>query len=364
MLLGDEKYRRPIGILFDVGEGRRIAGHLTLKRGGLLDSNVVSMIEDKFVHVSEGGALHGISEAGRVSLLNCVGGGILGMSSHGDLAVYHGDVSFRYALFGKRHIDIDQECIRGIQFTLEGVESSLFANDKFERFGLLHDPDEAVVDAIERTRPEYLKGEFVRGGAMVSYFTGNWDFLPRFETVLGTVHVGRSMQVDPFGRGMQDAPYIAVEFDDDPTSLEGAWEKMRDIRQFFAWLMGYVPRWKDVVVLTSRKDEGGFPADSDGSLEVFGPEEWAEVPEGTRACGTLIDASRYPDHFMDVMEKWVRRNCDARRKSANARFFGSMRGGSDRFIEDSIVSAANTFDLLPDEDKPKASRLPLKADPV
>ena len=359
MLFGDEKYGRPIGVLFDAGEERRIAGHLKLKRGGLLDSNIVSIVDDKFVHVADGGSLHGISEAGKVSVLDCVRGGTLGGTSRADFMIYHGDVSFRYALFGKRHINIDQKCIRGIQFTLEGVESSVFVNDKFERFGHLRDPDEAILNAIERTRPEYLKSEFVRGKAMVSYFTGDWDFLPRFETVLGTVHVGRSMQVDSFGRGMEDASYIAVDFDDGPTSLEGAWEKMRDIRQFFAWMMGYVPRWKDVVVFTVRRDEGGFRGDMDGDLEVFGPNEWAEVPEGAKDCGTLIDASSHPDHFMDVIRKWLKRNGDGRRKSANARFFGSMQGASHRFIEDTIVSTANTFDLLPDEDKPKGARPPL-----
>ena len=132
-------------------------------------------------------------------------------------------------------------------------------NDRFERFGHLHDPDEAILNAIERTRPDYLKGKLVKGKAMVSYFTGDWDFLPRFRTVLGTVHVERSMQVDFFGRSMEDTPRITVDFDDDPTTLEGAWEKMREIRQFFAWMMGYVPRWKDVLVFVSPLDEDGFP---------------------------------------------------------------------------------------------------------
>ena len=358
MLHGDDKYERPIGVLFDAGEGRRIAGQLKLKKGGLIDSNVVSIADEEFVHIADGGALHGISEAGKVSVLDCVRGGTLGTTSWTDFAIHHGDVSFRYALFGMRHVAIDEMCIRGIQFTLEGAEASVFAHDKFERFGHLHDPDKAILDAIDRTRPEYLKGEFVKGKAMVSYFTGDWDFLPRFETVLGTVHVGRSMQVDFFGRSMKDTPRITVDFDGDPTTLEGAWKKMREIRQFFAWMIGYVPGWKDVLVFTSRLGEDGSRGDADGNLEVFGPNEWKEVPEGARECGTLIDASRHPDHFMDVMQKWLKRNSNTRRKSANARFSGCFPGTDNRVIEDGIVSAANTFDLLPAEDKPEAEPLP------
>ncbi len=357
-MLRREKYEGPIAVLFDVGKGRRIAGHLKLKRGDLFDNNVVSIVDDQFLHIDNGGSLHGISTAGRVSLLDCVRGGPLGTTGWGDFAIHHGDVSFRYALFGRQHIAIDEKCIRGIQFTLEGVESSVFVHDKSERFGYLHDPNQEILDAIKRKRPDYLKGNFVKGKAMVSYFTGDWDFLPRFDTVLGTVRIERSMQVGPFGTIGATQQHIVVDFDDNPTTLVDAWKKMREIRQFFGWMMGYAPAWKDVLVFTSRLNKKGVRADTDGHIEVFGPNEWKEVPEGTRQRGTLIDASQHPSHFTTVMEKWLERNENARRKSANARFFSCFPGTSSRFIEDGIVSAANTFDLLPDEDKPGAEPLP------
>ena len=94
-----------------------------------------------------------------------------------------------------------------------------------------------------------------------------------------------------------------------------------------------------------------------GHLDVFGPNEWEEVPENARRCGTLIDASGNPEQFVAVMGKWLERNDDPKRKRANARFFGCLRGMSGRVMEDGIVSAANTFDLLPDEDKPPAKPL-------
>ena len=359
MLHGD-KYERPIGVLFNIGEKRRISGQLELKRGDLFDCNIVSITDDKFGHVADGGSLHGVSRSGKVSLLDCVRGGMLGTTGWDDFSIHHGDVAFRYALFGTRHLSIDEKCIRGIQFTLEGVESSVFMHDKSERFGHLHDPDDEILDAIKRKRPDYLKGNFVKGQAMVFYFTGDWDYLPRFETVLGTVHVGRTMQFDFYGRGMGDTPRITVDFDDDPTTLQGAWEKIREIRQFFAWMMGYAPGWNDVVVSTSRLDDDGFRSNKDGDLDVFGPNEWKEVPKTARDCGTLIDASLHPDHYASVMANWLERNGNAKRRSANTRFFGCIRGTSERFLEDGIVSAANTFDLLPSEDKPKTQPLPGK----
>ena len=122
--------------------------------------------------------------------------------------------------------------------------------------------------------------------------------------------------------------------------------------------MGYAPAWKDVLVTTSKPNDDGTRADTGGRLEVYGPKEWTDVPESANHYGTLIDATRNPGHFMKVMEKWLERNSDEKRSSANARFFGCLQGTTDRVIEDGIVSAGNTFDLLPSEDKPKASPLP------
>ena len=309
-------------------------------------------------HIRDGASLHGISEAGKVSLLDCVRGGALGSIGGEDFQIHRGDVSFRYALFGKRHVTADEKCIRGIQFTLEGVESSVFVDDKFERFGHIHDPDPEILDAIRRKRPDYLKGDFVKGQAMVSYFTGDWDVLPRFETVLGTMHIWRSMHFDFFGHSMQDKLRISVDFDNDPITLGDAWEKIREVRQFFAWMMGYAPGWKDILVFTSQRDEEGFREDPNGEFELFGPKEWKEVPKDSMWFGTLIHASRNSTHFAEVMTNWLERNADGRRRNANTRFFGSLWGASGRVLEDAIVSAANTFDLLPNEDKPDAQPLP------
>lgn len=357
-MVKNEKFEHPIGVVFDDAKGRQVTGQLNLKQGGLFDSNVVSISDKKPFHLKRGDDLQGVSKAGRVSLLDCVRGGILGMTGWGDFAMHHGDIAFRYALFGKQHVRAGEKCIRGIQFTLEGIESSVFADERSEKFGFIHDPDEDIIDAIKQKGPDYLQGDFVKGQAMLFYFTGAWEVIPRHETVLGHVSVRRTMQGDIFGLKIEDTLVIEIDFDDAPTTLEGAWKKMRQVRQFFGWMMGYAPAWKDVFVFTSMLDDDGIRTDDSGRLEVYGPSEWKEVPESTRHYGSLIHATRNPDHFMEVMAKWLERNSDERRKSANARFFGCLQGTTDRVIEDGIVSAANTFDLLPNEDKPEAEPLP------
>lgn len=198
---------------------------------------------------------------------------------------------------------------------------------------------------------------------MVSYFTGDWDLLPEFETVLGSVHVGRTMRTDLHGTKMEDTRVIVVDFDDKPTALDGVFDKIREIRQFFTWMMGYAPAWKDVRVFTSEREEDGFRRNAfdqlDGGVEVFGPKEWRDVPRyAVQEHGSLIDASKYPDHFKRVMATWLERNSNGRRKSANARFFTSFIGTIEFPLEDRIVSAGNMFDLLPSEDKPEITPLP------
>lgn len=339
---------------------------VSLRRASLLDSVVVSIYEDSFFHVGDGKSLCGISEAGKVSLLDCVSGGVLGSTHRDDFTIHHGDVSFRYALFGRDHVAPDQERIHGMRFKLEGVEKSVFMHAGIDSFGCIHEPHEEILDAILRNRPDYLKGKFVKGQAMVSYFTGSYELLPRTQTVLGTISASRIVNVDRFGTS-ERPPYIVIDFDDEPTTVEGAWRKMREVRQFFAWIMGYAPAWSDVVVFTSSRNDNGRRVGENGrpdeGLEVFGPNEWKDAPSSDRHYGTLIDASQHAEHFMAVMGTWLERNRDGRRRSANARYFGSLQGMNSRVLEDGIVSAANTFDLLPSADKPPPAPLsePLSA---
>ena len=66
MMPGDKKYGRPIGALVNV-DGRDITGQINLKRGGLFDSNIISLYDDKYFFVGDHMCLHGVSE-GRESV--------------------------------------------------------------------------------------------------------------------------------------------------------------------------------------------------------------------------------------------------------------------------------------------------------
>ncbi len=218
MMTDESKYERPIGVKFKSWDEKAFFGQLRIQQRGLRDSNVVHIFDEGVLFI-RGDDLHGISEAGKVSLLEYIGGGPLSMTSWEDFTMSHGDVAFRYAVVGKRHIAADEQCIRGISFCLEGIDTSVFAHDKFQNFGRVLDPDDELLGMLEEKVAEENEkmgmelGEFdgdyspvppsrhfIKGKATISYFTGNFEFLPDFDTVLGSVCVTRTMREDLFGQ--------------------------------------------------------------------------------------------------------------------------------------------------------------------
>ena len=354
---GEEKYDHPIGALFDLPDGRRVTGHITLKKGGLFES-VAKICNDKYFLIENESSLHGISEGGKVSLISCWNGHPA-ITNWRDFQIYHCDLSFRYAVFGNRHLKSEEEVVRSIWFTFEEI-NGILSNRGLGTFGRILHPNQELIEAIEQNRPDYLKGDLKKdGSAMVSYFTGDYEILPRMETVLGTIGAHRQLTMDHPGRNTKDEPYITIDFDHEPVTLDKAFEKLLIVRQYFAWMLGYAPRWKNIRVFTSELKDSFYRVGTDGrpdsGLEVFVPiEQQSENHDRGHSASwdVLIDAKREPDQFARVMRAWLERNSDENRRRSNAMFYALLRRMSKRFSENDIVSAANTFDLIPSSDKP------------
>lgn len=61
-----------------------------------------------------------------------------------------------------------------------------------------------------------------------------------FDTVLGTVSILRSLRPDamsPFET--PEEPRISIAFGETPVTIGEAWRRVRRVRHFFAWMMGY-----------------------------------------------------------------------------------------------------------------------------
>ncbi len=360
----DDKFTRPIGAILRLEDGTKINGQIKIEPNGSLDRVIFSLVSEDYVKVERGQSLHGICDAGKVSLLECVTGGPSRQTMWSDFTVHHGDTEFRYALFGDEHLTSDQSTIRSAQFVLEGIEKAVFSYDQHKVFGLILDPSDAIMNALEKDRFADVEGEFIKGEALVSYFTGEHEVLPGTETVIGIVSVSRAVQFDAF-RITDESVYVTVDFDDTPTTIEGALDKVNDLRQFFSWIMGYAPAVQRVKLFTSRINEFGHRESKNGQtdtgIRAFGLNGWEEESASHGFYGTLIDASKHKDHFIEVMCNWLDRNQNDERCSANTRYFGCLREApSPKSIEDIMVSSANMFDLMPSCDKPK--RKPLSSD--
>lgn len=300
-----------------------------------------------------------------MSLLSCYGGNGLLIPDDGDKAVVREggstSISLRseYAVFGNECLGRHDAVIRGMRFAFEDFQSMLdYASLGHPAFGSIVDPDPNILEAIEEHRPSHAPSVRQHDRPWVFYFTGKYEILPTVHTALGSITALRSLHVTMSGgTNATDAPYLDIAFDDEPVTLDGAVVTMNTIRQFFAWIVGYAPKWKGVRVFKGKRlnheyhrvTDNGNP---DPGFDLFtsdfgGTTSHRATPSGGH---TLISPSRQPGHFMDVMQTWLARNVE--RAHANRTFFASTRGMFTTVIEDRMCAAANAFDQLPVADRP------------
>ena len=345
--------KRPIGVLLDY-ENRNLTGYLELKKGKK-NSNTLKLISGDFVNFGNGNSLYGISQYGKVSLHGCQSSGIMNSSQYkfqdSSFICFFGDLQFNYVLLGKQYIKQEEKRIQEIQFQLNGLENSVFSLDKVNNFGQMINPEKEIIESINEHKSEYLRGKLDNERAVVSYFTGNWDYLSEFKTILGDIHIQR-VNLD---RNMNDVPCISIKFKNNPTTLESALNKMREVRIFFAWIMGYLPEVKGIQVFTINPQNSELDFD-ENKLDVYSSIESKGYYDEDMGQDTLIDGYTYSDSLKNVMQNWLERNRNKSRKEANFRFLNSFRTDTGPFNQFDIISAANPFELLPDVDKPSNSR--------
>ena len=356
----NEKYDKPIKGVFEIGHDRQIAGSIEVKKNHAVDSAIVSLVDNEFLHLNYGDSLYGVTEAGRASLHDCA----QAVSSHTqwhDFGLYHGDAPFRCVLFGEEFIKPEERCIHGIEFSLVGSDASVFTGDLSSKHGSIFNPSKATLDALknELNAPD---NDFSASGSVVTYYKGDSRVLSEFKTSCGTIHIWRPWSMSGHNMHNDYEPRINIRFDNELLTVDDSVSRMFEIRQFFTWIMGYAPIWEDLAVYTSREFDAENRTSMGNFYDLFIPQESKEDNglKNRRFQGALIDGIGHSEHFIDVMNNWLKRNINYKRRQANVRLFGSFDGTSRKVLEDRIVAAANMFDLLPDEDKPASSELPQK----
>ena len=349
--MNDYWHDMPIGATFDLSPGRCVSGSITLHESDVSYASTTKIFYDGLLSIPDNHTLLGFSEKGRVSLLNCYGGGI--GTPGNDLEIsprmrgsFSTSLSVRSvcAVFGREHVRDNDEVVRAIHCTFPNIGHVLSIAHHNTAFGHLRQPHQDVLDAIRRHASDY---ELHDERAHVTFFTGDFELVDKFETVLGTMQLLRGVRVDTSrGIKIKDDPYIALNFGDSPVTIGEAIHEARVVCQFLGWIAGQELRSTDIRVTTSTLPE------RHDALRVFLPSVGSKAHQkkdhDDRLDGVLINATQNIENFKLVVKKWLERNREPQRASANHRFFAPMRGLFNQPLEDRVCSAANTFEYISD----------------
>lgn len=345
---GENPFEESIGVRLDLGNKRHLYGRITLsnERGGYASTTkifdtITTIFDERHFDIQPGTSLHGVSEKGKVSLISCHRA-----SARFDSTTMSCAVKSQYAVFGNDHLHRKDSVIRQVQFRFDDLHTVFDHHGGRDAFEIITDPDRRIVEAIEEYKPDYIPsiGEYKR--PWVCYFSGNYDLLPPRRTVLGTVNAQRHLHSSTSsGITIKDIPCITIDFGDRHVTLDDAIDRMKMVRRFFAWIIGYAPKFTNVKVFTGEKPTEG---EYDPGLDVYMSGMGGATGRQKLGGSILVSASQ-PEYFMAVMENWLTRNSE--RLQANLTYFSLMRGMFNTVIETKMCAAANVFDQLPASDK-------------
>ena len=303
---GENPFGESIGAKFDLGNKRHLYGRITLsnERGSYASTtkifDSITIFDDRRFDFPPGSNLHGVSEKGKVSLISCHRG-----DARFDSTTMSCTVKSQYAVFGNDHLPRHDPVIREVQFGFEDLHTVFDHHGGRDAFGLIVYPDHRIVEAINKYKPDYVPsiGEYKH--PWVSYFSGKFDLLPTTQTVLGSVSAQRYLYSSTSsGISISDIPCITIEFGDEPVTLDDAVDKMNTVRRFFAWIIGYAPKFTNVRMFTGDKPSEG---EYDPGFDVFMSNRGGTTGREKLGGSILVSASQ-PEYFMRVMENWLERN--------------------------------------------------------
>ena len=349
------EYDKSIGAVLDLPNGQRVTGYVTLDGEGAYGSRMKIFSDESFTIPSQS-SVHGVSELGargKLSLLDCYGGPewddelpeVIARRLSMRVSC---DLQSQFAVFGHSHLRLDDRVIRSVRFTFEDINNVVFNRGTRGAIERITSPHSSIVDAVEEHKPVSALSPSRKGLLWLVYPTDKRELLPKTETVLGTISVRHGMRTTQGFHNITDIPYINIDFDDEIATLQEVVGKIRTVRQFLSWMIGYPLRWKKVRVFTGKLNGNGQRILDNGKpdigLDVFMPVDGGTKANGSSAFAVLIRATQNPDHFAHVMNRWMKRNTDEKVGAANSMFFASMM--LMRFSENKICTAANAFDLL------------------
>lgn len=339
---------------FTFGKVNDLSGELTLDgRNTKLDVR-----HENFVH-HDGDRdpnVFGVLEDHRhVSLIDCIS-----ISSTGSTSVNiggewqgHSSASMfpHYVIFGERKIDPDNAVISKVRLKTDGENPALYQPFLFCR---AFDADDLLLQAIGRTAERL--GHAIDTGSNPEM----WFFAGHGDNDLGEIDLGKVTLLDryrsstgPSGISVQNERCLQIEFTK-PESFHTALQPTFPIIQLFGLLGGAAQALVSMEfdVKSSEGNEDLRPFDVYLSLPTRN-----SVGDTTRTVHPIDVPVRFHDHpeeFRRVVTNWFSthpKRREARTSGANC----ILHSGA--YSAERLVTAANLFDLLPKEGKPKTSEI-------
>lgn len=299
----------------------------------------------------------------RCSLHNCL---YLGNERRGSRE--DGTLKHRYypnfAVVADRYIEADSRCIKTVRYHFEGLFNFFTGHEMFRSLIVSRDAVARVLeDEFQQRRairekhgwgePEYSRdlGE----NASLAYCSGDFEIceIPISWGIFRLINLTEWSSGSARGVGFANELAVEIEFAEARHLLD-VFEPLRTVHSLFELCLGQRQAYDWIQLeLEPRSSTGREEDDLREVAELFwsgcndrqfGDEKAASVPE------TLLDPERRLDEFCNVLSRWVSSSdelSDARNRFAT--------GFYDGYGIDRLVSAANMFDILPDNRCPPDS---------
>lgn len=295
------------------------------------------------------GILHDLT---KVSLFDCVAGGISGSSWSTEGSFEFADITPHYIVHGRRHLGPNDKSIKAISFVMSDAHLIFQDYDSFlQAFNLSRDRIRSFVQDYSKVAKRNVP---IGRRPIAIFFTGREELI-RAKTVLGTVKISnRPWSTFGNSKGIQIKNNIWTEIVfDKPVDFRVAITSMFPVLKFMEIIAGRKQEISGVGLSLNGRDR------AKRHLDVY----WTRPPKRTEnrrdqnphVTDLPIDAIRERRLFTSVFENWIAMHEE--RKLARGRFSDGFTQ-ENWFDTDRLIGAANMFDLLPADVGPKALALP------
>lgn len=305
---------------FALETDKKLLGELTLARSKSSlclrgDNSLLADTRDKWMERTVKAVLF---DSRKVSLFGCALNRVAVRAG----GIPCGRFYFRYAVFGREYISHDEKEIIKVSFVVDDASV------------LFHD------------REVFVEEPKVPGNGYRMFLHKGRTAIFEAKTVLGNVSAWHNLVCETVaGSSVEMKNKVSVElcFDCAVTFDDAVHRTFRVVR--FLELM--VGRPQNILEFLVHKEVAHGPPEE---LKVYGSEfpryEKLENSPGRQHYGILINAVSNPEEFSQVLASWLQRYDS--RNDARGRFFSWFKKQNCYDI-DRLISAANMFDILPEE---------------